>query len=210
MENQPNQPNKFNEWSFKIVLILLWTVMAIYLFKRCENQMENNNKPHDTINVDSLKDVNIFLTKNNAIYLAKADSLKQAYDSLAKLRIKAKDKFTRVIPDAISVVDNSNCDSISKRKIKDAIDSINVSAQAVLAADSMTINNLNNTISVKDTIINNQQSIIKNDSTLYEASVNETKQAKKELRNQKIKTWIVGVSGAAATALMTYFAIRSK
>lgn len=194
----------------KTSYILLAAVVVLLLFSvnQCirTNKLDINNTKLEMANKE-LKERNFALDAYKKDVLEVIDSLKSRNDSLTKTRVKVVVKWKKATGDLISVVQNSDCDSISKAAILAAVDSARTACDAALVADSMLIVNQSNIIKEQNKVIATDSVIIDNKDAIIDNLEKETLNLKKKVRREKFRTVVVGTIGAVATAFMAYLAI---
>lgn len=163
----PNNPNNF-DWFYKLFVLGCCSVVFLVIFsqfKSCGNveptPLDNTGKKN-TIQKQKLK----------------ADSLDKASDKTDSVRIIYVTKWQTLKPK----LDSIPC--------PEALAKIIVLTDSIITIDSTQISQLNAELYVKDLVIANQDTIIKNDSIAF-------KKLSKKLKWQKVKTKAVAVGMGA-------------
>lgn len=194
----------------KTSYILLAAVVVLLLFSvnQCirTNKLDINNAELNMANKE-LKERNFALDSYKKDVLKVIDSLKVKNDSLTKTRVKVVVKWKKATGDLISVVQNSDCDSISKARILTAVDNAKAICDMALVADSMLIFSQSDIIKEQGKVIAIDNLIIENKDSIIDNLEKETLNLKKKVRREKFRTVVVGTIGAVTTAFMTYLAI---
>lgn len=142
--------------------------------------------------------------ESNRILSGKIKLIQEKNDSLLEIKPIIYGKYKKTHKNTVSLVKESNCDSISKEKITSSIDSLNNDHELIELLNTDIIINLNNIVSNKDSIISNDSLIISYNKEVLKVRENEIKQFKKDNRLKKIKNIVVLVSCSIMSAYGGY------
>ncbi len=180
-------------------LLLITGIVIGLLLPKCDS--EHKQQLTDLI-MKELVNKELKSNKSNEQLTKKIETIYKYNDSINSSKPVLLAKWKQKYPEAVTMVDNSNCDSISKANIMVAIDSLNYACREVINNDSIQINNLRSIIALKDTMLINDSTIIDANKQINKAQSDELASTKKQLKRQKLKTIGVAILAGIAGALI--------